>query len=239
MIARRVRRGRALLALLAFAPLAVVSCRSRGATETPSASLAPPAPAVPSAPASTGPRIVALGDSLTAGLGLAPEEAYPALLQKRLDAAGYRFEVVNAGVSGETSAGGLRRLDWALQGDVRILILALGANDGLRGVPVDEMTRNLSQIVEQAERRRIAVLLAGMEALPNYGPTYALAFHQAFPDLARTYHVAFLPFLLRGVAGNPGLNQPDGLHPTAAGARMVADNVWAALRPILGAASIQ
>jgi acyl-CoA thioesterase-1 len=191
------------------------------------------APAVPAA--STRPRVVALGDSLTAGLGLPTTSAYPAVLERRLKSAGMDFEVVNAGVSGDTSAGGLERLDWALQGDVRMLIIALGANDGLRGLPVDQLQRNLATVIERAQARGVTVILAGMEAPPNYGRDYIVAFHNVYPALARQYHVALVPFLLQGVAGTESLNQPDGIHPTAAGARIVADNVWAVLQPIVDA----
>jgi acyl-CoA thioesterase I len=181
------------------------------------------------------PRIVALGDSLTAGLGLPVAAAYPAVLEERLKDAGMNFEVVNAGVSGDTSAGGLARLDWALQGDVRVLIVALGGNDGLRGLPVEQLRRNVTQIIERAQARRIDVILAGMEAPPNYGRDYIVAFHRVYPELAAQYHVAFVPFLLQGVAGSESLNQRDGIHPTAAGARLVADNVWSVLKPIVEA----
>jgi acyl-CoA thioesterase-1 len=184
-------------------------------------------------PIATRPRIVALGDSLTAGLGVLPEEAYPARLQQRVDAAGLNYEVVNAGVSGDTSAGGLRRLDWALQGDVRALILALGANDGLRGLPPDQLRRNLAQMIETAEARGITVVLAGMEAPPNFGRAYFVEFHEIFPELARRYRIALVPFLLEGVAGLGAMNQSDGIHPNAEGATLVADNVWAVLRPVL------
>jgi acyl-CoA thioesterase-1 len=176
---------------------------------------------------------VALGDSLTAGLGLSPDQAYPALLQRRLDDAGLQYHVVNAGVSGDTSAGGLRRLDWALDGDVRVLILALGANDGLRGLPVEELRRNLSEIITRATTRRIDVILAGMEAPPNFGRDYVSEFRRVFSDLARKPGVTLVPFLLDGVAGLESMNQADGIHPTADGARRVADNVWAVLKPIV------
>lgn len=188
-------------------------------------------------PRETRPRVVVLGDSLTAGLGLARDEAYPALLQRRLDKEGYEFEVVNAGVSGDTTAGGLRRLDWSLDGDVKVLVVALGGNDGLRGLPVDEMKRNLTDIIEGAEKRGVAVLLAGMEAPPNTGQTYTAQFRKVFRDLAAEHHLPFVPFLLQGVAGNPALNQPDGIHPTAEGARMVADLIWPALKPMLAGSS--
>jgi acyl-CoA thioesterase-1 len=189
---------------------------------------APPAKA-------TGPRLVVLGDSLTAGLGLRSDEAYPALLQQRLNASGFNYEVVNAGVSGDTSAGGLSRLDWALDGDVRLLIVALGGNDALRALPADELKQNLSQIIERAQARHVEVVLAGMEAPRNFGRDYIVAFHQVYPSLARQYHIALVPFLLQGVAADPALNQRDGIHPTAEGARIVADNVWTVLRPVLEA----
>lgn len=202
----------------------------------PQAAQAVPAPASTPAPASDEPRIVILGDSLTAGYGLSsPDLAYPGVLQQRLDRAGYHLEVINAGVSGDTTAGGLRRLDWSLRGNVRFLIVALGGNDGLRGVPVDEMKANLAQIIRAAQARGITVLLAGMEAPPNYGPEYTRAFHIAFRDLARQYHLAFVPFLLAHVAGDNVLNQADGIHPTPTGAKIVADNVWRVLEPMLKA----
>jgi acyl-CoA thioesterase I len=188
-------------------------------------------PVAPAAP-SRGERIVCLGDSLTAGLGLPIEQSYPSLLQQRVDAKGLKYEVVNAGVSGDTSAGGLSRLDWALQGDVRILVVALGGNDALRGLPTDALKRNLAEIIERAQARHIRVILAGMEAPPNYGPQYLVSFHTVYPALASKYHVPLVPFLLQNVAGVDRMNQPDGIHPTAEGARVVADNVWAVLEPI-------
>jgi acyl-CoA thioesterase-1 len=189
--------------------------------------------AVKPAPTSARPRIVVLGDSLTAGLGIAKEDAYPAVLQQRLNQEGLDYEVVNAGVSGDTSAGGLSRLDWALDGDVRILIVALGGNDGLRGLPADELRRNLAAIIERAQARGIRVVLAGMEAPPNFGRQYQAQFHSVYPALARRYHVPLVPFLLAGVAGSETLNQRDGIHPTREGARLLADNVWMVLKPVL------
>ena len=179
------------------------------------------------------PRIVFLGDSLTAGYGLDLEQAVPALVQQRLDAEHYAYEVVNAGVSGDTSAGGLRRLEWSLDGDVRVLVIELGANDGLRGLPVAGMKANLKQIIRTAKSRGIDVLLTGMEAPPNYGPSYTSEFRRAFRDLAGEERVTFLPFYLEGVAGNPSLNIADGMHPNPAGARIVEANVWKALEPML------
>jgi acyl-CoA thioesterase-1 len=198
------------------------------AAPAPAAAPAPPPPAVPARP-----RIVVLGDSLTAGLGIAQEEAYPALLQQRLEQEHLNFEVVNAGVSGDTSAGGLSRLDWALDGNVKVLVVALGGNDALRALAPEELRRNLAAIVERAQARGIKVLLCGMEAPPNFGRDYAVAFHHVYPEVAKQYNVALVPFLLDKVAGIESLNQRDGIHPTAQGARIVADNVWAVLRPML------
>ena len=182
-----------------------------------------------------GPLLVALGDSLTAGLGLDSDQAYPALLARRLRAEGSELRVINAGQSGDTTAAGLRRAEWSLAGDVKILIVALGGNDGLRGLPVDQMKRNLAEIVSLARRRGIAVLLAGMEAPPNFGATYTDQFRHVFQELASEHDVAFMPFLLDGVAGDPALNQADGIHPNAAGAAIVAERVWEAIEPLLPA----
>jgi len=176
---------------------------------------------------------VFLGDSLTAGLGVSPTEAYPALIQGRLRAAGDLHEVVNAGVSGDTSAGGLRRLDWSMKGKVDVLVLALGANDGLRGLPVADLESNLAAIIERARSRGAAVLLAGMEAPPNFGATYTLQFRAVYPRLAQKYRVPLIPFFLAGVAGVPELNQADGIHPNAQGHRMIADLVWQQLEGLL------
>jgi acyl-CoA thioesterase-1 len=199
---------------------------------TESASSTPTSNPDPDAPAAR-PKIVALGDSLTAGLGLVESQSYPALLQEKLDAEGYDFEVVNAGVSGDTSAGGLRRLDWALEGDVRVLVVALGANDGLRGLSVEQMKENLSAIIQRARARGITVILAGMEAPPNYGPEYTRAFRQAYRDVAQKERVLFIPFLLDNVAGQSHLNQSDAIHPNPQGTAIVAETVWSVLRPML------
>jgi acyl-CoA thioesterase-1 len=197
-----------------------------------------PARAASSAPAAVvapdaRPRLVFLGDSLTAGLGLSPEQAYPALIQQKIDADSLDYQVVNAGVSGDTSAGGLSRLDWALEGDVRVMVVALGGNDGLRGLPAAELKKNLGTIIERVQAKHITVVLAGMEAPPNFGQDYIVQFHKVYPELARQYGVPLVPFLLQGVAGIDELNQRDGIHPTAVGARTVADNVWTVLRPML------
>jgi acyl-CoA thioesterase I len=220
--------------LLLFVWLATAAgCGNAPAGDASNQRQAPPAAAPAARPATERPRIVALGDSLTAGLGLSQTEAYPALLQKRIDAAGLGFEVVNAGVSGDTSAGGVRRLDWVLTDNTRVLILALGANDELRGLPVEQMKENLETVIERARARQISVILAGMEAPPNFGPEYTSAFRQAFRDLAREHGVVFVPFLLDRVAGQSQLNQGDGIHPNAQGAEILAGTVWAALEPML------
>jgi acyl-CoA thioesterase-1 len=174
-----------------------------------------------------------LGDSLTAGLGIPRHEAYPSLLERKLREAGSTIEVVNAGISGDTTADGLRRVTWSLEGDVRLLILALGANDGLRGLPPAQMKANLQSIIHRARQRAIPVLLVGMEAPPNYGEQYAASFRQVFHDLARENKVTFVPFLLEGVAGDPDLNQPDGIHPTSAGAARIADHLWPTLKTMI------
>ena len=193
-----------------------------------------PAAATPAPPAQTLPKIVAFGDSLTAGYGLAPSESYPALLQKMLDADGYRYEVVNAGVSGDTSAGGLRRIDWALDaGEVRFVILELGANDFLRGQPVAETKKNLAAIIERAESRGARVLLAGMYTTTNAGRDYQREIDEAFKSLTREHEVTLIPFFLEGVAGRAELNLDDGIHPNAEGTRVVAATVYKHLRPLL------
>jgi len=189
---------------------------------------------VPAAPArGQEPVIVALGDSLTAGLGVTAEEAYPALLEARLAREGFHYRVVNAGVSGDTTAGALRRLDWVLRARPVVVVVALGANDGLRGLPVSAMRDNLVAIVTRLRAAGARVLLAGMRLPPNYGADYTREFAEAFAAVARQTSVPLLPFLLDGVAGRAALNQPDGIHPNAAGQRMVAETVWRSLRPML------
>jgi acyl-CoA thioesterase I len=177
--------------------------------------------------------IVALGDSLTAGLGVGADEAYPALLQARLRREGFEYRVVNAGVSGDTSAGGLRRIDWALRLSPAVVIVALGANDGLRGQPPEALRDNLTRIVERARAAGARVLLAGMRVPPNYGDDYARAFAGVYPAVAKATGVPLAPFLLDGVAGDPRLNQADGIHPTAEGQRRIAERLWPYLKPLL------
>jgi len=177
--------------------------------------------------------VVALGDSLTAGLGVAADETFPARLQARLRAEGYDYRVVNAGVSGDTTAGGLRRVDWALRAHPDVVIVALGANDGLRGQSPPAIRANLEEIVARFQAAGARVLLAGMRLPPNYGAEYTREFEALFPAVARRAKIALVPFLLDGVAADPRLNQADGIHPTAAGQQMIADRLWPHLRPLL------
>ena len=179
--------------------------------------------------------IVFLGTSLTAGLGLDPEDAFPMQIQHKVDSAGMPYEVVNAGVSGETSAGLLRRVEWLLQRPLDVVVIETGANDGLRGVPVEAMASNLQRIIGRIRdaQPRTRVVLVQMEAMPNMGSAYTVAFHDAFPALAERNGIVLLPFLLDGVAGNRDLNQGDGIHPNEAGERIVAENVWRGLKPLL------
>jgi acyl-CoA thioesterase-1 len=179
------------------------------------------------------PRIVALGDSLTSGYGIGLADAYPAVLQRRLEAAGYHYQVINAGVSGDTTARALRRYQSALDGDVRILIVALGANDGLRGVAVEQVRSNLSAIIEEAQRRGIAVVLIAMDALPVHGFPYSVAFHQVYYDLADRYSVPLVPSVPIKIMTDATLMQRDRAHPNQAGARAIAEFVWPYLEPLL------
>ena len=180
------------------------------------------------------PKIVAFGDSLTAGFGLAEKESYPYLLQEQLKADGYNYEVINAGVSGDTSLGGVERIDWVLEQDnVKILILELGANDLLRGLPVAKMKQNLETMIKRAQAKNVKVLLCGMLAPPTMGAQYQREFVTVFPDLASDYKVEFMPFILEGIALDPKLNQADGIHPNAAGAKIMTANVYKALTPLL------
>jgi acyl-CoA thioesterase-1 len=179
--------------------------------------------------------VLFFGTSLTAGLGLEPEESYPALIQQKIDSARLPFRVVNAGVSGETSAAGLRRIDWLLSQRIMVLVLELGANDALRGQDLAAARGNLQEIIDRTRARYpdVRIVIAGMEAPPNLGSGYTAEFRQLFVDLARRNDAALIPFLLEGVGGVPEMNQGDGIHPNAEGARVVADNVWRVLEPLL------
>jgi acyl-CoA thioesterase I len=206
---------------------AVLFFAACGSSSTPASPSPSPSP-VPSTPAQ---QILVLGDSLAVSPSLA--ESFPARLQLRITNAGLRRTVVNAGISGDTSADGLRRADPLLASDVGILVLELGANDGLRGMPTTTMSENLSSMIALAQRRNIRVLLCGMETPPTHGLDYSVAFHFVFPDLAQKFSVPLVPFLLAGVVLDPELNGPDGVHPNAVGAERIADTVWPYLRPLL------
>jgi len=177
--------------------------------------------------------IVAFGDSLTAGQGVPAQQSYPALLAARLRAEGYPYRVVNAGVSGDTTAGGLRRVDWALRLGPEVVILELGINDALRGQDLETVRSNLHQLVERFQSAGVRVLIAGMRLPPNYGAGYGATFQRLYEEVARKRGAALMPFFLDGVAGDPRLNQPDGVHPTADGYRVIVDRLWPHLRPLL------
>jgi acyl-CoA thioesterase I len=171
--------------------------------------------------------ILFFGDSLTAGYGLTEEEAFPALVEKALNQKGKKVRVINAGLSGETSAGGLTRIEWVLRQPIDIFILELGANDGLRGVPLDETRKNLQAIIDKvkSKNKNVKIVMAGMMVPPNMGKEYSSGFQKIFPELAKKNNAALIPFILDGVAGIEKLNQPDGIHPTVEGHKIVADNV--------------
>ncbi|MGI9591121.1 MAG: arylesterase [Myxococcota bacterium] len=215
-----------LVWLLAWALLAVACADDRVASSAP----------VASRPEPETPVVLFVGTSLTAGYGLPAEEAYPALVQERIESAGLGYRAVNAGVSGDTSAGGLRRIDWLLRQPVAVLVLELGANDMLRGLDVDAMRRNLRGILDRtrAERPDARFVVAGMRAAPNLGAAYARRFEAVYAELAREYDAVLIPFLLEGIAGVPSFNQADGIHPTAEGQRRIAETVWSVLEPLLG-----
>lgn len=181
-------------------------------------------------------RVVILGDSITSGYNLNPEEAYPALLQEKIKAAGLDYAVVNSGLSGDTTAGGLRRIDWALgEGAADVLVIALGGNDGLRGLPVAQVEENLAAIIAKARAANPAVkiMVAGMQMPGSMGRDYTESFAAVFGRAAKAHGAVLLPFLLEGVAGDPGMNQPDLIHPTAEGQRRIAETVWPVLRGVI------
>lgn len=240
---------RAFLGLALFALLpGLGGCRDEaapGGAASASSAPAAPAPSLDAAPApgtaapraasaaALAPQVVFLGDSLTAGLGLGEEAAYPAIVGELLAERGSAVRIVNAGVSGDTSAGGLARVDWLLSLHPDILLVALGANDGLRGQPVASIEANLREIVRRARAGGARVVLAGMKMPPNYGPDYTRDYEALYPRLARELDLPLIPFLLEGVAADPKLNQADGIHPTAEGQRIIAGLVADALQPLL------
>lgn len=186
-------------------------------------------------PSSSIKNIIFFGNSLTAGYGLDLSEAYPALIQAKIDSLNLPYKVINAGLSGETTAGGSSRIDWILKQPVHVFVLELGGNDGLRGIPLEETAKNLQQILDKVKEKYpdVKLMLTGMQVPPNMGKPYSENFAKIFGDLASSNKIAFLPFLLEGVGGEPGLNQSDGIHPTAEGQKIVAENVWAVLKELL------
>jgi acyl-CoA thioesterase-1 len=172
--------------------------------------------------------ILFFGNSLTAGMGLDPNEAFPALIQEKVDSLQLAYKVVNAGLSGETTASGKNRLGWVLNSDIDVFVLELGANDGLRGISLEETRRNLQEIIDVVKQKNpnTTIILAGMQIPPNMGQDYTSEFRDIFPDLAKKNKIGLIPFLLEDVAGNPELNQPDGIHPTAEGQKIIANNIW-------------
>ncbi len=199
-------------------------------------SIATPAtPANPSTPADTRKTIIFFGNSLTAGYGLDPDQAFPTLIGRRLDSLHLPYKIINAGISGETTAGGESRLNWTLRQPADIFVLELGANDGLRGIPVNSTRDNLQSIIDTVRHRYPAckIILAGMRVPPSMGSTYSSAFHDIFTQLAHSNDISLIPFLLDGVGGDPSLNQPDGIHPNYTGEKIVTETVWKALRPLL------
>ncbi len=229
------------LYLLACIPVLCLGCGSRNDRPAPSANGADALALAPNPGAEDPARkpdavLLFLGNSLSAGAGVDPAHAFPALLQQRMDSLGWNAQAINAGLSGETSAGGLRRIDWYLERHaVDVLVLELGGNDGLRGIPVDVTTRNLRAIMDKARRANpdMEIILAGMQIPPNLGREYAEAFRNVYPALAAGERVRLIPFLLEGVGGVDSLMQADGIHPNEAGHRIVAEHVWAALQPVM------
>jgi acyl-CoA thioesterase I len=210
--------------LCAWAAFATVTATARAAGGSTSADAGSP-------PES----IVVMGDSLTAGFGLDLKEAFPALLQEKIDREGWNYRVINAGISGDTSAGGVRRIGWLLRRKLDVLILELGANDGLRGIPVETTKKNLQAIITRTREKypEALIILAGQKMPPNMGEDYGGKFENIFPEIARENETLLVPFLLEGVGGKPDLNLPDQVHPTAEGQKILAKNVWAILKPAL------
>ena len=184
---------------------------------------------------STPEKILFFGDSITAGYGIDKSNAFPALIQQKIDSLGWDFKVVNAGLSGETSAGGLRRVDWIMRQDFEVFVLELGGNDGLRGINLASTKQNLKEIIEKVRNKRpdAEIILTGMQVPPNLGPDYTEQFKSMYPEIAKEKNVNLIPFLLEDVGGNPDLNQGDGIHPTAEGHKIIAETVWEELKPIL------
>lgn len=208
---------------------------SQSAADTTEASSATPTARPAPAKAATKPTVLFFGNSLTAGLGVDPEQAFPALVGQKIDSAGLNYTIVNAGLSGETTAGGRSRVGWVLRKPVAVFVLELGGNDGLRGIPLSDTRRNLQAIIDTVRQLspQAKIVLAGMQIPPNLGADYASQFRQIYGDLAQKNKITLIPFLLQGVGGIAKLNQRDGIHPTPEGHRLVARNVWAVLQPLL------
>jgi len=227
-----------LYPLIQLCVLIFIGCSPTQEETTAPSRTAPPLEVPEAAPLTdTTPTILFLGNSLSAGLGVDLEQAFPALVQEKIDSLGWKYRVVNAGLSGETTAGGLRRIDWLLKQPVEVLVLELGGNDGLRGIPPEVTRTNLAEIIEKTRTANphAEIVLAGMQVPPNLGQDYTGKFRDLFPALAHEKDTALIPFLLEGVGGIPNLNQPDGIHPTARGHEIVAETVWTTLKPLLEA----
>ena len=237
-----------LFSCLCLSLIALCGCDRGGASSSPPPSSSPPREGIgprletevtaqPGQPktqvSAERPRIVAFGNSLRAGLGVSPDQSYPAHLQRTLDAAGYAYRVVNVGVSGETTAGGVRRVSWVLNSKPAIVILELGGNDGLRGLSLQETKANLERIIQQFQQASVTVVLAGMKLPPNYGQDYTGGFEALYQALAKQYRLKMIPFFLDGVAGSSSLNQADGIHPTGEGYRLIVERVFPTLKPLL------
>ena len=225
------------LPLAALLGLALAACNAGPTAEQPggAAATAKSLPVAAAAPATK--RLLFFGNSLTAGCGVEPEQAFPALIGDKLDSLQLGYEVVNAGLSGETTAGGRSRVGWILRQPVDVFVLELGGNDGLRGLPLSATRQNLQGIIDTVRRRSPGAqsVLAGMQIPPNLGQAYAADFKRLYQEIAAKNKLVLIPFLLEGVGGDRALNQPDGIHPTPAGHRIVARTVWAVLRPVLAA----
>lgn len=230
MVRGNLIQGTGVLFLLA---LLLSACSEQGAKSTAAGDQAIPKDTVVSTTKTR--TILFFGNSLTAGYGLEPEQAFPALIQEKIDSLGLPYRAVNAGVSGETSSGGNNRVDWILKQPVDVFVLELGGNDGLRGIPVAETKKNLQSIIDKVKAKypQAQLVLAGMQVPPNMGPQYTGAFRSIYTELARKNNMTLIPFLLEGVGGEAKLNLEDGIHPTAEGHRMVAQTVWQYLGPLL------
>ncbi len=218
-----------------FSLFLLLSCGGKATQKSNDTSSEAVDPSTEEADKKDGKTIVFFGDSLTAGLGLDPQEAFPAVIQDTLNSLGMNYTVINSGLSGETTASGRNRLDWVLNQKADIFILELGANDGLRGIPLEETRTNLQAIIDAVRQKNTdtQIILAGMQIPPNMGQDYTSEFRKIFPDLAEKNTLPLIPFLLEGVAGNPELNQEDGIHPTIEGQKIVANNVWTVLEGVL------